>query len=300
MAAARGAAPGRPRVLPAARAGARVRRLRALRGPQRAQRARSAPPAAAAAALALTPAAAPPRARSRAPQVPIQVPLWMAVALAQRAKCAIQPPPWMEPASLEEVLRRERESEAEFQARPARSRCAAAAPAPRRAAPRGRSARARAHAQRARPPHSPSLTTRTPLTPLPLPQPLPFHYIEVATALFKHAGDAFGERRQRVYDLVENIRSVRFNKIEKGMRRLDGASAAYIRLNNVSAMEVNLVRPFIVTALNRFAHTAAIEAAAERGALAAAAAAGRRAAGGGAAGGAAAGDRPRRQLPGRR
>ena len=94
-------------------------------------------------------------------------------------------------------------------------------------------------------------------------QPLPFHYIEIAVALFKHAGDAFGDRRQRVYDLVENIRrrvgrcaraapplartggltrraarhSVRFNKIERGLRRLDGARAAYIRLNNVSAME---------------------------------------------------------------
>jgi hypothetical protein len=31
--------------------------------------------------------------------------------------------------------------------------------------------------------------------------------------------------------------SVRFNKIERGLRKLDGASAAYIRLNNVSAME---------------------------------------------------------------
>jgi hypothetical protein len=51
------------------------------------------------------------------PQVPIQVPLWMAVALTTRAKCVIQPPPWMEPTALEEVLRKERESEAEFQAR---------------------------------------------------------------------------------------------------------------------------------------------------------------------------------------
>jgi hypothetical protein len=37
-------------------------------------------------------------------------------------------------------------------------------------------------------------------------QPLPFHYIEIAVALFKYAGDAFGERRPRVIDLVENIR----------------------------------------------------------------------------------------------
>ena len=41
----------------------------------------------------------------------------MAVALTTRAKCVIQPPPWMEPPALEEVLRKERESEAEFQAR---------------------------------------------------------------------------------------------------------------------------------------------------------------------------------------
>ncbi len=114
---------------------------------------------------------------------------------------------------------------------------------------------------------------------------------------------------------------MRFNKIERGLRRLEGATAAYIRLNNVSAMEarrtphslycplcsvrvadmllpllrqVNLVRPFIVTALNRFAHTAAMEDQAERSALAAAANAGRRAAGG--AAGAAGDARPRRQL----
>ena len=37
-------------------------------------------------------------------------------------------------------------------------------------------------------------------------QPLPFHYIELAVALFKHGGEAFGERRQRVYELVENVR----------------------------------------------------------------------------------------------
>ena len=59
-------------------------------------------------------------------------------------------------------------------------------------------------------------------------------------------------------------------------------------------LQVNLVRPFTVTALNRFAHTAAMEELAERGALAAAANAGRRAAGG--AAGAAGDARPRRQL----
>lgn len=120
-------------------------------------------------------------------------------------------------------------------------------------------------------------------------QPLPFHYIEIATALFKHAGECFGEHRQRIEELVDSLRSVRFNKVEKGLRRLDGAGAAYIRLNNVAAMEINIVRPFLVTALNRFAQHAALEVTAEKGALAAAA-------GAASAGAAAAESRPRRQL----
>ena len=37
-------------------------------------------------------------------------------------------------------------------------------------------------------------------------QPLPFHYLELSTALFKHAPDAFGESTARVMDLIENIR----------------------------------------------------------------------------------------------
>lgn len=41
--------------------------------------------------------------------------------------------------------------------------------------------------------------------------------------------------------------SVRFNKIERGLRRLEGATAAYIRLNNVSAMEVRRLRPSLLS-----------------------------------------------------
>ena len=152
-----------------------------------------------------------PRASRRGPerlfcvgQIPAQVPLWAALALKAKAKANIVAPPWMEVEALEETLASERSSEAEF-------------------------------------------------------QPLPFHYLELSTALFKHAPDAFGESMARVMDLIENIRrrvhhpnlvemtfsllrraprSVRFNKIERGLRRLDGANAIFIRLNNVAAMEV--------------------------------------------------------------
>jgi hypothetical protein len=69
------------------------------------------------------------------------------------------------------------------------------------------------------------------------PQPLPFHYIEISVALFKYAGDAFGERRQRVYDLVDNIRrrvprqrtatmSRRDRRLLESKRRRTGSSNA--------------------------------------------------------------------------
>jgi GINS complex subunit 2 len=96
-------------------------------------------------------------------------------------------------------------------------------------------------------------------------QELPFHYIELATVLLKHAGDAFGERRQKVQDLFETIRSVRFAKLERGLRTLDGTQLA-IKLTNVCAMELNVLRPFTLTALNRMAHNAGVEAEAGRGA----------------------------------
>ena len=94
--------------------------LRRLRG----RRTRAAGRKVSAHALALTR----PACRRCLAQVPIQVPLWMAVALATRAKCVIQPPQWMDPPALEEVLRKERESEAEFQVRPSpHAWCTAAA-----------------------------------------------------------------------------------------------------------------------------------------------------------------------------
>jgi hypothetical protein len=71
---------------------------------------------------------------------------------------------------------------------------------------------------------------------------------------------------------------------------------AWLARTALSWAQVNLVRPFIVTALNRFRHTAEMEERAERGALAAAAAAGRRAAAAAGAGGAGGEARPRRQL----
>ena len=51
-------------------------------------------------------------------------------------------------------------------------------------------------------------------------------------------------------DLVETLRKVRFTKVDAGLRILSGPMT--VKLNNLSAMECNLIRPFFAGALDRF------------------------------------------------
>uniref|UniRef100_A0A0D6QZB7 DNA replication complex GINS protein PSF2 n=1 Tax=Araucaria cunninghamii TaxID=56994 RepID=A0A0D6QZB7_ARACU len=129
------------------------------------------------------------------PQIPVKVPLWLAIALKKRGKCRIQPPDWMSVERLTQVLDSEREAPREF-------------------------------------------------------QPLPFHYVEMSRLLFDYARDDIPDIFL-VRSLIEDIRNVRFHKVETGLESLDSRTHA-VKLKNLSAMEVNLVRPFIVRALQAF------------------------------------------------
>jgi hypothetical protein len=75
------------------------------------------------------------------------------------------------------------------------------------------------------------------------------------------------------HKLQDSIRSVRHNKIQKGLRELDASALKVCRavskgkldrqaeeshvsqgvnLNNLTAMEVNIIRPFMSSALDHF------------------------------------------------
>eukprot|EP00267_Zea_mays_P051777 XP_020404770.1 DNA replication complex GINS protein PSF2 [Zea mays] len=73
-------------------------------------------------------------------------------------------------------------------------------------------------------------------------QPLPFHYIEISKVLFDHAGDDISDA-YLVRSLIEDIRDVRFHKVKNGLETISGRTYA-VKLKNLSAMEVNIVRPF--------------------------------------------------------
>lgn len=81
-------------------------------------------------------------------------------------------------------------------------------------------------------------------------QPLPFHYVEISRLLFDHARDDIPDVYM-VRSLIEDIRNVRFQKVEAGLESISGRTHA-VKLKNLSAMEVNIVRPFIVRALQAF------------------------------------------------
>lgn len=129
------------------------------------------------------------------PQIAVNVPLWLAVALKKRAKCVVRTPEWMSVEKLTQVLEAERESPREF-------------------------------------------------------QPLPFHYIEISRLIFDHARDDIPDVYM-VRSLIEDIRDVRFHKVESGLETISGRTHA-VKLKNLSAMEVNIVRPFIIRALQAF------------------------------------------------
>ncbi|XP_059458672.1 DNA replication complex GINS protein PSF2 isoform X2 [Corylus avellana] len=79
---------------------------------------------------------------------------------------------------------------------------------------------------------------------------LPFHYVEISRLLFDHARDDIPDVYM-VRSLVEDIRDVRFHKVETNLETLNERALA-LKINNLSAMEVNIVRPFIGRALQAF------------------------------------------------
>lgn len=81
-------------------------------------------------------------------------------------------------------------------------------------------------------------------------QQLHFHYVEISRLLFDHARDDIPDIYM-VRSLIEDIRNVRFHKVESGLETISARTHA-VKLKNLSAMEVNIVRPFVVRTLQAF------------------------------------------------
>ncbi|KAL4561292.1 hypothetical protein LXL04_033456 [Taraxacum kok-saghyz] len=78
---------------------------------------------------------------------------------------------------------------------------------------------------------------------------LPFHYVEISRLLFDDARDDIPDVYM-VRSLIEDIKDVRFHKIGTGLEKL--SSRTYAMKLNLSAMEVNVIRPFVTGGLETF------------------------------------------------
>ena len=62
--------------------------------------------------------------------------------------------------------------------------------------------------------------------------------------------EVFGDEQSRVRDLVNLVQKTRYNKILQGLGMMQEAAA--VKLNNLSAMELNAVRAFFTGSLDQF------------------------------------------------
>ena len=163
------------------------------------------------------------------------MPLWLALALHGMKRCRLLPPDWLSPASLAAVDEAERASGSRFE------------PLPEGFLEVGRLLLTRCRGE---------FETR--------------EYDEVREGVL---GVFFRERERRtendkkhsplfqkknafqIAGLLESVRSARYGKLRDGISQLTGPMA--VKLTNITASELNAVRPFFLGALTAFAAVSA-------------------------------------------
>ncbi|KUF97857.1 DNA replication complex GINS protein PSF2 [Phytophthora nicotianae] len=79
---------------------------------------------------------------------------------------------------------------------------------------------------------------------------LPFHYLEVASLLLKNAPEDL-DQGEHLRSLLEDLQNVRQDKIRNGLTKIatdvqGGGTAFAIQMNNISALEINSMREFMI------------------------------------------------------
>ncbi|KAI0022301.1 hypothetical protein F4780DRAFT_777685 [Xylariomycetidae sp. FL0641] len=162
------------------------------------------------------------------------VPLWLALLLKKQRRANIVPPPWLLPASLQDLVHQETNVDAE----------AFSAPPP---PPRVGDGRGAAHAYGGggdddrlllAPPFLPSCTQRAP------PGYLPYHWLEIAETLLAHAADDVPGAPE-VRALLRDLQEVRAAKLRGSTKALEGGGGV-LSLRGVGAMELAESRGFVL------------------------------------------------------
>eukprot|EP00283_Hemiselmis_rufescens_P013270 CAMPEP_0173442766 /NCGR_PEP_ID=MMETSP1357-20121228/28133_1 /TAXON_ID=77926 /ORGANISM="Hemiselmis rufescens, Strain PCC563" /LENGTH=196 /DNA_ID=CAMNT_0014408575 /DNA_START=99 /DNA_END=685 /DNA_ORIENTATION=- len=91
-------------------------------------------------------------------------------------------------------------------------------------------------------------------------QEVPFHYQEIAALILRHCSDSFDGREDKVRLTLKDIEDLREDKLRESLRGLDDDHPV-VNISNISAMELNKIRPFLINALHQFRDLARAETA---------------------------------------
>ncbi|RYP26464.1 hypothetical protein DL767_008026 [Monosporascus sp. MG133] len=183
-----------------------------------------------------------------------ELPLWLALLLKKQRRANILAPPWLHPASLQDIINHETKVDPE----------AFSPPPPPPMRPDGRGGlRPYSYAHTQPPlPHASATTststttmmTTTALSPPFLPSCtqaapsgyLPYHWLELAEALLAHAADDVPSAAE-VRALLRDLQEVRAAKLRAGTAQLDdGGGGGVVGLRGVGAMELAENRAFVL------------------------------------------------------
>ncbi|CDK27612.1 unnamed protein product [Kuraishia capsulata CBS 1993] len=77
---------------------------------------------------------------------------------------------------------------------------------------------------------------------------LPWHWIEISKALLEKASDDMPDKPHEIRTIIQDLREIRQLKARKGLKELN---ESYIQLDNLSLLEINELRPFIVKVMDQ-------------------------------------------------
>ncbi|CCH46477.1 DNA replication complex GINS protein [Wickerhamomyces ciferrii] len=77
---------------------------------------------------------------------------------------------------------------------------------------------------------------------------LPFNWLEISKIFFENAPDDLSDEIHKLKSLIQDLKEIRMIKIKKGLTLIN---ESHLQLDNLSLMEINEIRPFVVSVMGK-------------------------------------------------
>ncbi|KAI3406391.1 PSF2 [Candida oxycetoniae] len=77
---------------------------------------------------------------------------------------------------------------------------------------------------------------------------LPWNWLELSKAILSKASDDLSDSSEDLRSVIQDLREIRLVKSRKGLKELNESN---IQLTGLSLMEINEIRPFVISVMNQ-------------------------------------------------